>query len=87
MTEPICEECGEKHGWTQQERDFLKAHAAIMEDLKAKDVKYGPEDLAGEIECPICGTGRLRWHRSPTCPDVTRVSATCSTEGCMFWLM
>lgn len=91
--ESICEECGGTHDvrpFTEREQQTLKAHAAIAEDLSAKVGKHGryaPETLAGEIACPICGSGRLRWHRSPTCPDVNRVSATCSTKGCMFWIM
>jgi hypothetical protein len=37
----------------------------------------------GEMECPVCKTGKLRYSRSAL---NGHVHARCSTEGCVAWM-
>ncbi len=38
---------------------------------------------AGEMDCPVCKTGKLRYARSPY---NGHVHARCMTDGCVAWM-
>ncbi len=56
---------------------LLKAREAIV---KHTDGKRG---VAGEIDCPVCGTGKLRYGVAK-CNG--HIHAGCTTDGCVRWM-
>jgi len=55
----------------------MKARLAIVEHLGGK------EGGSGIIDCPVCGTGKLRYSRA-ACNG--HIHAACSTETCVRWM-
>ncbi|HZM01756.1 MAG TPA: hypothetical protein VFC44_01930 [Candidatus Saccharimonadales bacterium] len=51
------------------------ARQAILAEL------HGAAGGSGEIDCPICKAGKLRYNQ----PVNGRITARCSTGGCMSW--
>jgi hypothetical protein len=50
--------------------DMLEALAVIQQDSRQQ----------GQLECPICKTGTLRFSKAPS---NGHIHAACSTEGCV----
>ena len=51
-----------------------------------EDDEHSPRDFvagSGEIACPICGTGKVRYSRAAY---NGHVHAGCTTQGCVRWM-
>jgi hypothetical protein len=66
---------------------ILTARKAILAELKRRALEHKPQDNyysgAGEMPCPVCGTGKLRYSRSGY---NGHVHARCSNDGCVAWM-
>jgi len=74
MTPPTADELAT---WGESFRRAAVARAAIV-------AKHGKSrDLVGEMACPVCATGTLRY-------SIARLNghihAVCSTDGCARWM-
>lgn len=62
--------------------NFKKATSATREDANARGLGKGNGGM-GEILCPVCGTGRLKYSVAGVNGHIW---GACSTEGCVRWM-
>jgi hypothetical protein len=60
----------------------VKAREAIVDDCGGP-WKKGALSASGEIPCPVCGTGQLKYSRAG-CNG--HIHAACTTENCVAWM-
>jgi hypothetical protein len=60
----------------------MVARALIVEDCGG-DWKKGMRSASGEIDCPVCEKGKLRYSRAGY---NGHIHASCTTEGCVSWM-
>jgi len=67
---------------------MLTTRKAIIEDIKSNTPKSTeadnrPRSAVGKIQCPICGSGEVRYSQSGY---NGHIHAACSTENCVSWM-
>lgn len=85
----VADRCDERDPYTREEakehyerierriEDVSVAHAAILEATQ------GEVGISGEITCPVCQTGALRYSIASV---NGHVHAQCSTDDCVRWM-
>jgi hypothetical protein len=63
-------------------RDYSTARKAITDEI-GPFVRGKSPGVGGEIPCPVCTTGTLRYSRAMS---NGHVHARCSTDGCVAWM-
>lgn len=57
--------------------------AAVREDMRKRGCQNGRRDVYGEIDCPKCGMGKIRYSWSAY---NGHVHGKCSTACCLYWM-
>lgn len=70
---------------TKEERDALRANIGqrVKDIGTAREAIIATKQGSGEIDCPICKTGKLRFS---VARSNGHVHAHCSTRLCMSWM-
>ncbi len=77
------EEAAAEDKWLQERfANMSKARQAIVDELGGP-WKRGVLGGSGAIDCPVCGTGALRFSRSGY---NGHIHAACTTETCVRWM-
>jgi hypothetical protein len=76
--------CAHREDWTEEERAAWKSwqDQNMLRMLVCLEVIPGASEgtgKSGELPCPACGTGTIRWTRSP---GKGHLHAGCSTKDC-----
>jgi hypothetical protein len=65
------------------DNDFAKVFEKIKQSRTAITDKHGKDrGYQGEIDCPCCGTGKLRY----SCASNGHIHARCTTYKCTNWM-
>lgn len=71
--------CSAREEWTASERAAWKAWSDHHRERMLVIFAAIPDDYGGEIPCPACGTGRVRYARARS---NRHLHAACSTPNC-----
>lgn len=71
--------CSAREEWTEEERAASAAWSRHHMERLLVVMAALPDDASGEIACPACGTGRVRYARARS---NGHLHAACSTPNC-----